>query len=402
MHSDKGQVLHQPVQSLSSRASLARTKQYRHNTNLPAAAAKNTHHQNINFLRISSNGRLTLLPADSIILTPGDLQRLQRSYQPATTSHSVSTRTHHRYTPQRPVAHYTPSPPSQLKGRAPPIVKTTTLAAARRLAQVCLDQRQPTSRHKALLFSGVKPHSANKLGPAAPIVSRHLKQRRARADSYSSSSSDSAQELDTTYNKNKSAMPRDLRTMYEFAQGGVSRITEDLANSLYIEKPANIKPEYITSPSAESTYSNHSLFSERSNASNFTNNSSQVSDTGNGIKRTSSSHPSAARILSLHHHSPEAETNSPRKAHLLSIPASHGRLVQQVRSAYLPLDDPRSRYFARRNAIAPMADADGRRSGASSFGPMRTSRPLKTGRTALPVSHVSASSMLFQSRASSS
>lgn len=402
MHSDKGQALHQPVQSLSSHASLARTKQYRHNTNLPAAAAKNTHHQNINFLRVSSDGRITLLPADSIILTPRDLQRLQRSYQPVTTTHSVSTRTHPRYTSQQPAGHYTPSPPSQLKGRAPPIVKTTTLAAARRLAQVCLDQEHPTSRHKALLFSGVKPHSANKLGPAAPIVSRHLKQRKARADSYSSSSSDSTEGSTTNHSKNKFAMARDLRTMYDIAHGGVSRITEDLANSLYIEKAPIIKPEYITSPSAESTYSNHSLFSERSNASNFTNNSSQASDAGHGLKRTSSAHPSAARILSLHHHSPETQTNTPRKAHQLPEPASHGRLIQQVRSAYLPLDDPRSRYFARRNAIAPMADTEGRRSAASSFGPMRTSRPLKTGRTTLPVSHVSGSSLLYQSQVSRS
>lgn len=320
-------------------------------------------------------------------MTPGDLLRLQ---QPAhfdacpeqTLFPKVSTRQQSRGHHDAKFAYS-----SHVKGRTPPVIKPTTLAAARRLAKVCFyqdHQQLSSSKHKALLFSDYKSHPSGKLGPAAPIVSRHLKQRRARADSYSSSSSDSSSQSSEAQHLGMSVMARDLCTMYEAGQGGISRITEDLANSLYLEKPTSLnKPEYITSPSSDSTSSNHSLFSERSHASDTT----DPSDNGHYVPRTSAAHPSAARILSLHQHSPKAESITPRRSHVHATPASHARLFGQVKSASATLDDTKSRWFARRNAIAPIADIERNRSGKSSFGPMRTARPSKAARIA--VSHVS-------------
>lgn len=287
---------------------------------------------------------------------------------------------------------------SQRRGTNPQhVVKTTCLplAAARRLAKLCLeDRRSAPSRHKALLFTGNKSTPSIRLGSPAPLLSKHLKKRRARADSYSSSSSDSTSEGPVAHLT--PTMARDLRSMYEAVQGGVSRLTEDLANSLYIEKSAaNTKTtEYLTSPSCESTYSDHSLFSQSSHLSNFTSISSRpTSDTGHCMLRTSYAHPSAQKILSLHQHSPEGAA-TPRKAHLQTASADQVRLrpmpyVLTSRDASPPLEDARSRYFARRNAIAPVAERDGIRRNTSSFGPVRTSKAIKTARIPLATSHVS-------------
>lgn len=150
--------------------------------------------------------------------------------------------------------------------RAPP------LAAAKRLAKLCQDTK-PLFKHKAFLFPSIHAVPTCRTALSAPLVSKHLKGRRARGDSYSSSSSES-----TGHTSNK--MARQLGSMYDTLQGGISRLTEDLASSLHLEKTSsNNVAGYITSPSATSTYSNHSLFSEQSHISSHTNHSSrQASD----------------------------------------------------------------------------------------------------------------------------
>lgn len=178
-------------------------------------------------------------------------------------------------------------------------------------------------------------------------------------------------------------MARHISSMYESLQGGVSRLTEDLASSLHLDNTDwSARSEYITSPSAASTYSNHSLFSQQSHISSHTNHSSRpTSDTGHCMIRNAAAHPSAHRILSLHHHSPDA---TPKKTHVHSTPNTQRRSTHHALDICLPLDDSRSRYFARRNAIAPLP-----RKELSSFGPMRTSRSVKTARTPFAGSRVS-------------
>lgn len=260
--------------------------------------------------------------------------------------------------------------------RAPP------LAAAKRLAKLCQDTK-PLFKHKAFLFPSIHAVPTCRTALSAPLVSKHLKGRRARGDSYSSSSSES-----TGHTSNK--MARQLGSMYDTLQGGISRLTEDLASSLHLEKTSSYNVAgYITSPSATSTYSNHSLFSEQSHISSHTNHSSrQASDSDHCMIRNATAHPSAQRILSLHHHSPES---TPRKPYVQAAPSTYRLFTHHMSNICPPLDDPRSRYFARRNAIAPLADVDTpqQRSGVSSFGPVRTSRPLKTARTPFATSHVS-------------
>lgn len=312
------------------------------------------------------------------LLTSDEFRRLQRSYhstqQPKSALH-IKHRSRH-------IQSY--SSPPLTEANATPVVPTLPLAAAKRLAKLCLGT-QPISKHKALLFPSVHAASALKLGPCAPLVSKHLK--RARADSQSSSDPNSLLGL-RKYNT-QDTMARHLQSTYESVQGGVSRLTEELASSLYLDKPvANVKSKYITSPSCASTYSDHSLFSELSHTSNLTSQSSRpTSDSGHCAVRTAVAHPSAHRILSLHHHSPEA---IPKKYSVRPSTATQNRMMQCTTGACPPLDDPRSRYFARRNAIAPMADVDSQqKKGMSSFGPMRTSKSLKTARMALGAPRVS-------------
>lgn len=278
-----------------------------------------------------------------------------------------------------------PSVTSQQKRTTPVVVKTIPLAAAKRLAKLCLET-QPIYKHKALLFPSTDTAYSRPSTTRGPLLSKHLKGRRSRADSYSSSSSESSG-LGEPFEL-QSNMTRYCSSMHDSVQAGVSRLTEDLASSLHLEKPiSNTKFEYTTSPSAASTYSDHSLFSERSYFSNHTNHSSYpLSDSGHCVNRTSVAHPSAQRILSLHHHSPDT---TPKKSYVQPKSATHRRVSPFPLTACSFLDDSRSRYFSRRNAIAPMADIEHtKRTGASSFGPMRTSRSIRAARTPLSLSHV--------------
>lgn len=279
-----------------------------------------------------------------------------------------------------------PSVAPQQKLSAPTVVKTLPLSAARRLAKLCLET-QSGHGHKVILFSSLNTVYARRGAICGPLLSKHLKGRRARADSYSSSSSESAGLAEPVEIQSK--MSRHFSSMYDSVQNGVSRLTEDLASSLHLEKPISAsKPEYMTSPSAASTYSEHSLFSETSSLSNQTNHSLHpISDAGHYIGRTSVAHPSAQRILSLRHHSPDS---TPKKSYVRPNTATHRRHSQFSLNACTPLDDSQSRYFSRRNAIAPIADAEypPKRTGTSSFGPIRTSRGNKVARTPLTVSHV--------------
>lgn len=288
--------------------------------------------------------------------------------------------------------------------RSPVQVRGIPLSAAKRLAKLCQDTHNRSSsshrHHKASLYAGqthFRPALAAGLLSPIPVISKHLKRRRARADSFSSSSSESSS---SSQNQHIKAGDQSGDVIMQYHQQThqhyihtptVAGIADHLSRSLRLEKcamqtlpaPSLALPHWATSPSAESTCSEHSLFSDQSHLTHVTNMSSRPASRNDApAHRLGAAHPSAHRILSLHEHSPGT---TPKDSYMEALPhLSYLECDPTNEDMEAPFDDPSSRYFARRNAIAPLADPVPQpvRRGSSAFGPMRTAKALKTARGA--------------------